>query len=263
MKIIYHADCIDGFTAAWCAWREYGDAAEYIPARYGEPPPDVKGHEVLIVDFSYPRDTLIKLWESSERLRVLDHHKTAEADLAGLDFCTFDMNRSGAGLTCDVLGFGRSHLVNYVEDRDLWRWALSRSKEVSAWLATWDFDFRGWSLLDIDLATKFDACVSEGEALLRGLEKHVKGQVKNAGTIELLGRHEIPIINCTYAISEVVGKLAEGALFAAGWFQRQDGKFVYSLRSRGDFDVSEVAKHFGGGGHKNAAGFTVEKLVHQ
>jgi len=36
------------------------------------------------------------------------------------------------------------------------------------------------------------------------------------------------------------------------------GKVRVSLRSRGDFDVAEVARHFGGGGHKNAAGCTIE-----
>lgn len=30
-----------------------------------------------------------------------------------------------------------------------------------------------------------------------------------------------------------------------------------SLRSNGDYDVSAIAKAFGGGGHKNAAGFEV------
>ena len=41
-----------------------------------------------------------------------------------------------------------------------------------------------------------------------------------------------------------------------------DGRFQYSLRSRGDFDVSELAKKHGGGGHKGAAGFVVDELVH-
>jgi phosphoesterase RecJ-like protein len=36
------------------------------------------------------------------------------------------------------------------------------------------------------------------------------------------------------------------------------GKVRCSLRSRGDFDVAEVARHFGGGGHRNAAGCTIE-----
>lgn len=47
---------------------------------------------------------------------------------------------------------------------------------------------------------------------------------------------------------------------ALGWWQRFDGKFQFSLRSRGDIDVSEIAKKFGGGGHKNAAGFQLKTL---
>jgi len=47
--------------------------------------------------------------------------------------------------------------------------------------------------------------------------------------------------------------------FAVGWFQRCDGMFQYSLRSRGEVDVSEVAKRFGGGGHVKAAGFVSAK----
>jgi nanoRNase/pAp phosphatase (c-di-AMP/oligoRNAs hydrolase) len=52
------------------------------------------------------------------------------------------------------------------------------------------------------------------------------------------------------------------------WWQRADGKFQYSLRSRnhlkeGDdsFDVSELAKLMGGGGHKNAAGFESDHML--
>lgn len=36
------------------------------------------------------------------------------------------------------------------------------------------------------------------------------------------------------------------------------GRIRCSLRSRGDFDVAEVARFFGGGGHKNAAGCTLD-----
>ncbi len=40
------------------------------------------------------------------------------------------------------------------------------------------------------------------------------------------------------------------------------GKFKVSLRSRGDLDMSLVARDFGGGGHKNAAGLTLEGGPH-
>jgi phosphoesterase RecJ-like protein len=40
--------------------------------------------------------------------------------------------------------------------------------------------------------------------------------------------------------------------------QRDDGSHKVSLRSRGDVDVEKIARHHGGGGHRNAAGFVLE-----
>jgi nanoRNase/pAp phosphatase (c-di-AMP/oligoRNAs hydrolase) len=51
------------------------------------------------------------------------------------------------------------------------------------------------------------------------------------------------------------------APFAAAYFDHADGHRVFSLRSRGDFDVGALARQvgvslgFSGGGHKAAAGF--------
>ena len=40
--------------------------------------------------------------------------------------------------------------------------------------------------------------------------------------------------------------------------QREDGTHKVSLRSRGDVDVEKIARQHGGGGHRNAAGFSLE-----
>ena len=60
-----------------------------------------------------------------------------------------------------------------------------------------------------------------------------------------------------FAASEVAGELAEreGAEFGACYFEVQYNMWQYSLRSRDEFDVSKIAEYYGGGGHKNAAGF--------
>jgi phosphoesterase RecJ-like protein len=45
---------------------------------------------------------------------------------------------------------------------------------------------------------------------------------------------------------------------AVVFFKKSDGdQFRVSMRSKGDIDIGSVAKEFGGGGHKNAAGCTV------
>ncbi len=50
----------------------------------------------------------------------------------------------------------------------------------------------------------------------------------------------------------------------AGFFreERQD-LYRISLRSKSDLDVGEIARQFGGGGHKNAAGFSLEGRLDQ
>jgi len=39
--------------------------------------------------------------------------------------------------------------------------------------------------------------------------------------------------------------------------RERDGQVKVSLRGKGDVDVSAIAAKFGGGGHRNAAGFTM------
>ncbi len=264
-KVIYHGNCADGFTAAWVAWLEFGASADYIAAKYGDAPPDVAGCDVLIVDFSYPRAVLLEMQAKAASIRVLDHHKSAAADLEGLDFCTFDMGRSGAGLTWDTLFAGRPRpeLVSYVEDRDLWRFLRPYSKEINAWIGVQEQTFDAWESLSVDLHSDFADVLARGEALLLATRRYVDATAREARTVEILG-HSVPVVNAPYVhASELVGFLAEqeGVPFAVAWFQRGDGRFQYSLRSKHGFDVSEIARRHGGGGHAAAAGFTTDARI--
>jgi len=264
--IIYHADCVDGFTAAWAFWRMFGHDAEYVPAHYGDEPPDVRGKDVRIVDFSYPRELLMSMcdgWRAANTIRVLDHHKTAAENLRGLEFAEFDMDRSGASMAWDYLNphTARPVLVNYVEDRDLWRWALPRSKEVSAYIRTVPRVFPLWDALAAELDEHLDKAANKGAIALRVVEQYVEGKLKSEGRA-MIGGHDVRCVNTTFAVSETVGELAKNEPFAAGWFQKDTGEFVYSLRSRdGGLDVSEIAEEYGGGGHARAAGFTSDCLL--
>jgi len=266
-KVLYHAGCIDGWTAAWAVWRRLGDhGVTYVPARYGDPPPDVTGESALIVDFSYPRAVLLEMIEKAHNrnVMVLDHHATAQADLDGVPQAVFDMDRSGAGLAWDHFQgrHGRPWLIDYVEDRDLWRFRLPDSKAINAWIhAQPRQDFRAWS----QLSDEGPALAKErGEAVLRYMDSYVEQVSTLSRRCTFAGHANIPVVNAPFvAISELVGALADGVPFAVGWHQRADGMFVYSLRSRDDFDVAALAKTFGGGGHRASAGFVSTRMVHE
>lgn len=257
--VIYHGNCFDGFGAAWAAWKKLGDTAEYVPASYGEDPPNLPPTaNVVMVDFSYKRPVMEEFASKVNSLAILDHHKTAEDDLRGFPDAVFDMDRSGAHLSWLYFHPDEEvpELIKYVEDRDLWRWALPRSKEVSAAISSYKFDFEEWSKLD---EVGVDSLILEGSVILRHKTQMIERMCEHY-TIKRLGGHEVPVANATLYFSEVANRLCEKYPeypFAAYYFDRlEDGRRQWGLRSNNGFDVSEIAKVYGGGGHQAAAGFT-------
>ena len=281
--VIYHGGgCADGFASAWLFHHAFPDA-EFVAAQYGEAPCQVTDADVYLVDFSYLRGTMEWLRDRNRCVTVLDHHKTAEAELAGLDDShdplgkcrvTFDMVKSGGRLAWEYL-WDNGHLrkqfspecsrdratwiVDYTEDRDLWAWKLPESHAVNAALRSYPMTFEWWDKLSQCNPGRLGL---EGTAILRSDQRIVDQHVKNARD-EVIAGHAVRVVNATTHISEIAGELAKGQPFGVCWFRRADGKFIYSLRSRGDggLDVSEIAKSFGGGGHRNAAGFEADSIL--
>ena len=277
--VIYHDDCYDGFGAAWVAHQYFtakkaalvryqDEETAFIPAKYGDAVPEFApgANNVYILDFSYPRATMQAMW-GLNTLVVLDHHKTAEANCQGLPFCTFDMNKSGAGLAWDHFfpSVERPALVNYIEDRDLWRFALPKSREVHSWIQSYEKSFENFTVMDFILQTGagFSDAASQGTAILRYEKQKVEEMCKEARFVDI-GGHSVPVVNTPYNFGSVVGErlcqLYPEAPFSGYWFVRADGEEQYGLRSTG-FDVSEIAKQYGGGGHKQAAGFVKGKVT--
>ena len=265
--VIYHDKCTDGFCSAYIA-KLAMPHAKFHAANYGERPPEVVGKDVILIDFSYPRKLLLLLKERANSLLVLDHHKTAEEDLAGLDFCIFDNSRSGATLARDFFfpGTEAPHpsqhwLINYVEDKDLWNWNLPDSKAVSAALSSYSMDFDTW---DVIWATKsLKDLVDEGSAIL---SSHTQVAIKAVGAAQEISfqGHKVLITNCNSLHNDVADFLSTGRAFGVVWQQQKDGRYKYSLRSKkdGGEDVSKIAKLYGGGGHKTAAGFISNSIIH-
>lgn len=255
--IIYHDVCHDGITALWAALQRYPNAEPY-PGRYSQPPDleRLRGREVIIVDFSWKRGPLLAVAEVASSIRVLDHHKTAEAELAGLDFCVFDMDRSGAGLAWDELvGGERPRLIDYVEDRDLWRFSLPNCREVHAACNSYPLDLETRKLL---MGRDIHELASEGGAILRYHNKLVESAARWAQR-ETIAGFDVPSVQCPTIeiVSDLGHRLAKDEPFAAVWVVKDDGSVQYSLRSTDDGeDVGAIAASFGGGGHKGAAGFT-------
>jgi oligoribonuclease NrnB/cAMP/cGMP phosphodiesterase (DHH superfamily) len=257
LLVLYHGGCADGLCAAWIA-RKLHPEAEFVPVNYGQDPPNVKDRDVLILDFSYPRPVLLDMKQAANRLEVLDHHKTAAAALEGLDFCLFDMTKSGARLAWEWFfpNDKSPWLVDYVEDRDLWAWKLPNSREVNAALRSYPLSFGTFDRFGNE-SNCVDGLVIEGAAILRDQQNTVDGLVSHAVEVEVQG-HKVLCVNATTLVSETAGELAKGRPFGMTWFESDKNERIYSLRSDDNgVDVGEIAKFYGGGGHKRSSGFTV------
>lgn len=279
--VLYHGNCLDGFTAAWLFWRQYGDRAHYEPVFYGpetRPPIGLKGKRVFVVDFGFDEVEDFLDLAAENDLVWLDHHATQQGSVSHLQHAgaevLFDVDRSGASLAWDYLRGDhlRDHsiharwLVMYVEDRDLWRWCLRDSRDVSAYLQTLPMRFDEW-----ERASKMDhvEVAKLGRAVRAAIEQY-SNQAWETGHLTDFAGYRCFAVNAQYKfLSEALNHVLDrepDAEIALGWYVdgnlRQGGCVHYSLRSRrGGPHVGEIAGRFGGGGHPNAAGFEVRRIL--
>lgn len=284
IHIIYHADW-DGIVSAWVArnaLRKAGTELVFYSINYGYPPPEISPHhDVYILDFAFPPDVFVDFCKGRTGKTVqLDHHKTAiekynvrtgipfnyppdrsnntvifEQDMAGCEMTLryFKGCYEGDELNIDVA------LVDYAADHDLWKFKQIDSKKIRAVMRSYPQTLEACDEINTKMRKDHRGLVEEGEAIGRFMERQIESACRHAELMEIQG------VRCWAAqvpfdglISEVAGRLAgkEGGEFGVCWFKLQGTTWCYSLRSRGDFDVSEIAKQFeGGGGHAKAAGF--------
>lgn len=258
---IYHGNCADGFAAAWVVRRALGNQVDFHAGVYQDLPPRVEGRHVLLVDFSYKRAVLEALRHQAERVTILDHHKTAEADLRDLDGVetVFDMNRSGARIAWDYFfpHVAPPQLLLHIEDRDLWRFALPKTREIQANVFSYPYDFVVWDEL---MARPVEELAIEGAAIERKHFKDIAELVEVCRREMTIGGIVVPVASLPYTLTSDAGHLMatqHPSKIGVCYWDTSAGR-VFSLRSTDDGpDVSEIAKQYGGGGHAHASGFRV------
>lgn len=290
---IYHDNCDDGFAAAWVIHELWGDV-DFRPCNYGQAVPgqDIDGKHILILDFSFDAETLIALAGRAASVLVLDHHKTAQEALADLpsvadpspqgvaDYLAdeaiaalrearsannllveFDMERSGARMAWDFCwrGCPPPTLILSIEDRDLWRFEREDTKRVSLYLRSLDRDFAQWSSAMERYDDDRAQFLSEAAAVERFYIRRVAEMADSATVQTFAGHKNVPVVHVPYAFvsdaCHMLLNLHPEAPFAVAIVKAHGGT-TCSLRSADDReDVSAIARKYGGGGHRNAAGF--------
>ena len=261
--VIYHAHCMDGFAAAYAATKHFGKGADYLAANYSDAVPDVAGKHVIMLDFSYKRPVVEDMIKHALSVRVVDHHKSALEDLKDLPslyMCNSTVEKSGCMLAWEYL-FGdkpKPQFFRFISDRDTWKFEFKETKAVSEFLYLFPKSFEVWD----NLSTQYyiDDAVEIGELLLLKKEHAIAGAINRCCRPGPLG---VPLVNITDGLTSEVGSiLAREHPFAMSYFDTSEHR-IFSLRSNTEnpewVDVSEIAKSYGGGGHANAAGFSVSR----
>jgi hypothetical protein len=267
----YHSGCPDGFGAAWSVRKAWGEDAWYV----------ARGHEdrvrmgdcedalVAFVDIAPGRDELRELADVASQVVVLDHHVTARDRLTSDSSYVNELEEEGHLLHFDlghsgsVLAWQYFHpenetpdLLRYVEDQDLWNWALPQSDAINAAISSYPREFEVWDRLASDPISKL---ADEGEPILRSNRMEVARRLDHARPVAL-GTQRIEAVNASTNRAQIGHELAKRAAFGQEWglVYRVEGAELYAtIYSIGDLDISKVAMTYGGGGHKNASGFHV------
>ncbi len=272
VTIIYHGNCPDGFAAAIAAqlfykqqdnYKSFKDSIIFHKGIHGSTPPDCQGRDVYIVDFSYKRDDIKKLCQQAARVIIIDHHISAMNDLEGLEQeCSnlemnFDMTQSGAVLTWKYFhDTPVPPLFQHIQDNDLWQFKLKNTRTIILAIMSYPMKMKLWSswLKDDSI---LETLHKEGLILERQTNRQIS-RYKKAARIGKVAGYLVPIVNAPSSIgSELLHQLSEGYPFAVAYEDKSERR-VWQLRSGGEkaIDVSAIAQKFGGGGHKNASGFS-------
>lgn len=272
--VLYHGNCPDGMTAAWAAWKKLKSKADYLPVEHQTPPPKgLEGKTLYMLDFAYPLEIVKELATKNKKLVIIDHHTSAYQSITSLIRTNKGYNNikatgisehSGAVLAWKY--FHPKHplpeIAKYVEDGDLWRFNLDRSKEILAVIDDENQNFKNWNMLSKKLEkpkTKQEI-IKKGSIILEHKKRTIGRLIAKAKEIKFHG-YKAKIINSPIFPSEIGNELIrQGVKIGIIWYD-DNKKVKVSLRSDGKVNVAKLAEKYGGGGHKAAASFRIPKTT--
>ena len=277
--LLYHGNCIDGFTSAFCCWyyllttNNKTDSVKFISILHGMDPPNVINKNVLICDFSFKKNVMINLVKQTRKLLILDHHISSKLDLEDIDDNkkVFDMSHCGAYITWKYF-FGDKikvpKLIHYVEDNDLWLKKQPNTLEFTSFINTVPFKFEEYSkFLDNKYIENIVFPLGTGMV------------IQNKNYIDIICKKSIPhfmlINNKYYFIAHVYSDILRNEIannmleiypfvnFSVVYTHNLvDINTGFSLRSDDTrTNVSNIATCFNGGGHRNAAGCGTTSII--
>lgn len=268
--VFYHANCPDGFGAAWSYWRAHRHLQKTNPhfrhhtlemhpiGHHQHDLPSVEGKNVVMVDVVLDNSVAMnRLVSEAKTFRLLDHHQSAYAQYHGESWAHFDLSKSGA-----VLAWEDSHpnqelplLLKCIQERDLEKRLDSNTEAILQVADSTTRSFYDWELLHQNLAQNLDLVLQNGHLMRDRVYAAIERLTQNAIPISMRGRQGWAINAPVEFGIMVINKLLErpDTDFGFSWYVDAKGDVRASWRSH-TMDVIELANRYGGGGHPYSAG---------
>jgi oligoribonuclease NrnB/cAMP/cGMP phosphodiesterase (DHH superfamily) len=267
MILCYYHNDLDGICSAAIINNVHGGNVRCIPVQYDKdtwnPQDIIDSAEVFVVDFTFP--DMEKLAElARDKLHWIDHHKTAmetHKELWNSDVFGYrNLIQSGCGLTWEYCHNEESpDSVNFIEDRDLWRFKLDNTKAFCMGISKIindPYDHLWDSLLEGEYTEEIKI-IELGDILLKSQNERVKKLFENGIDITFHG-HKARLCNTTSDFSELGEYIYSKQEYdIAVMWQVINKRIIISLRSN-IIDCALIAQRYSGGGHKGAAGFSID-----
>jgi oligoribonuclease NrnB/cAMP/cGMP phosphodiesterase (DHH superfamily) len=300
--IIYHKDCIDGFSSFFILTKVLlASGNKNIPIILPDMPStstiphNIEDKNIIIMDVAYKTEILEQIIIKAKSVIHIDHHITIRDDVIRLaniyknKFISFyDVNECGASLTwkyfSDILEGYSEHMpkfIKYVKDNDIGIWKYSNTMPfITALHVHYPLEptpkiLKKWDkLFDQSEITKL---INIGKIYMN-YEKYLLDWNLKRYTIELFpgpilydnykdffskqGQYRVAVVNGSGCPSgSQLGKKIVDEIncdFCILWTLHMDKKkYILSFRSK-SADVGEIAKLFGGGGHKFASACSID-----
>jgi len=259
--VLYHNDCADGFSGAWAAWKKFGAQAEYFPAQHQvSPSPHLTNKEIYCIDFTFQGKNLENLILQNKKVVILDHHASVKKEIEKAHEFVFNNHKSGATIAWEYFHPKKKIplFLRYIEDRDIWRFTLPYTREILSVVDLKDHSWSAWNKFanDLEKSKKREEYIKAGKVILDYQAHIIKRALNDAEIVRFHGK-KAAAVNSAILKSEIGHAFYTTlAPIAIIWSERNNRIFV-SLRSSRKLNVSKIAKKYGGGGHRGAAGFSL------
>lgn len=258
-------DTLDGFAAAYCVWKMYPNAQFHRSVSWLTPT-QLHEKQLIILGVNMPLVNYIELSRHCRDVLIVDHRQTLSEQWRQLGELPqgvqvlYHPNQSIASLVWNhqFTPMPIPVLIQYIEDKTLWRYQFPQTRAVTTALIGYPQDFKVWD--DLIQSNGVYDLHEEGRIMLRRLQKDVEMAIRTSKRRINIGGYDVPAVNISPTLANDAGiLLAKGEPFGVSYWDETDGRVFDLISTQQGIAVHELVRAFNGYGSSCEARFKVPK----